>query len=821
MLTASTTLNAAAAAAARQVAAMVAMDFGRTGTFTDYTEFATSWEFTRTVTTDVPTGSRYVAGYSAAQLDLAVMGNKYDNAQDGAWYWSAYNPASPVYNTKRVGTPVRVSAGFVTTAGTELLPRFTGTIRALEVDSATRSAQLTVADGSEKMRAKTVLPMIVGALTPRAGTVFDPILQNLYSTSVLDLLFRQNGYYCSPKPRSHCILSVPAHGSMEPDYITNSAGRQTHYGTTQAAWTGADRSTGGRLLMRYTTSPAQSHFSQCPDPTGAGMYAEWIPRKLSDQKIWEVGSGDTFVVEAWVDLTNRYGVAGGDSLWGVCLRFQSAGGVSYAVVVGFTANGQPFLSFDRAGTTQYGTAVTVGITDVYMKCDITFSAASLTAEFTLNGSPPGAGRTLTSAFAYPGPLDLIYISVGSNDVALNRTGPGTRARWEALQVTYNEPTPSPSNYTFEPTAVLEPSLNRLTVVPYITDTRDTWATVQDIAAQEFGLVFFDELGMARFWNRKHITGQTAALYTLTASRLIANLTATESLDSVTNKATATLSPWTLSDGSWVYKLGSTVGIHSRSTYSFKANFDTLAGAIGTECFYIPLGGFPAGQEVNGYRACRTPPGGDGDAVSNLDITISPSQQSAVITVHNPNPYPVYLIGPVFDTDGTTQFPPQSRDVPMLQLWGRTITQSLKPTGTSDTADTVTTVTLQSDDPASIKQYGEQPFDMGTSEWQQNALEVQATLDDIVAQCAYPHPVLGDVEVVSDPRVQLGDRVALQDPTGLHMTTDAFIVGITEAGDSAGHRQTLTLKAYGGANAWVLGDPVRGQLDDGYVLGGAY
>lgn len=79
------------------------------------------------------------------------------------------------------------------------------------------------------------------------------------------------------------------------------------------------------------------------------------------------------------------------------------------------------------------------------------------------------------------------------------------------------------------------------------------------------------------------------------------------------------------------------------------------------------------------------------------------------------------------------------------------------------------------------------------------------------------PVLGEVEVLHDPRIQLGDVVRVVDTSGATLDTLAWVVGIrTTCASGAAPQQTLTLRgtSYNGvpADAGLTPDP---PVDPGY------
>ncbi|GHH59686.1 hypothetical protein [Lentzea cavernae] len=99
------------------------------------------------------------------------------------------------------------------------------------------------------------------------------------------------------------------------------------------------------------------------------------------------------------------------------------------------------------------------------------------------------------------------------------------------------------------------------------------------------------------------------------------------------------------------------------------------------------------------------------------------------------------------------------------------------------------------DTTSRTRYGAQVFQVPSTPWIQTLGTAGRIADYLLSVAAQPLPVLGDIEILPDPRITLGDLVRVVDDVGATLDTTAWVVGIRTSGDNTGRvRQILTLRA---------------------------
>src|SRR6266508_3105097 len=258
--------------------------------------------------------------------------------------------------------------------------------------------------------------------------------------------------------------------------------------------------------------------------------------------------------------------------------------------------------------------------------------------------------------------------------------------------------------------------------------------MQELAKAEFATATFDETGMLRWLTRKRWaqTPWNTVQRVLDSKTAIKDLPCVESVDQVRNHVIVRANPPDVQDFGDIWSLSTLVA-----------------------------------------RA------GNGSVVSNLSITVTGFAQSAKLVLTYPNAFTVYLVGNTGVTGVTA-------GVPSMRLVGQAVKFQQDQLSTKMRAEAT--------DPASIAAYGvEQVLEIPDSPFRQDPDAIDNLAQDLLAQLKDPKPTLQDIPLVGDLRLQLGDRVTLQDPDGLALNTDFNISSIrTDLTKDGGLEQTLTV-----------------------------
>jgi len=356
--------------------------------------------------------------------------------------------------------------------------------------------------------------------------------------------------------------------------------------------------------------------------------------------------------------------------------------------------------------------------------------------------------------------------------------------FEAFQISTAATGNLPALYpNFKPTAWLDTSLNNLNVIPFTGDVVDSANLLQEVIQAEYGVGFFDEYGDFYFLNRnaRNRAPFNTSVKTIRSSLALKNATVSESRDAIINHVTATYHTYQIQALGIIYQLASLVGIHSNSSTSFYASFDSPAVSVDVggngKLPYYSGAGTPVQSE---YRAARTPTGGT--AVTNLDVRIAVTTLGLHVTITNPNAFLAYMVSPT----GTA-----SPGEPSLWVIGRSVVDvsgGANGDNASQSADAI--------NQTSINTYGENLFTVTDTNWTQDQDTAQSLCDDLVADGATPKALIKNVDIVGDPRLQMCDQVTVIDTAAnsTKINDQLMIVGITDNYDpSSGYGQTLTLR----------------------------
>lgn len=735
------------------------VDFDRSGSYTDLavkdlSADVVSVSYARELLTDLPPEAKLFAGAASAEatITLAHFDPAGDPAKHGAWYYSGLNPSSPLVSYKRKSAPARLELGFVTANGPEYVTVLEGYVRSLSTTSGGRVAVMRVTDRSESMRRLVTVPLVVADGATEAGT---GKRYNLNTIWVADYIARQCGWYASPPPRSQCMLSVTMHGSGYPEV----GSAQAIFGSNQQ-------------LLGFGPSPTISTAAKWVQALQlVGSSAAEITYILDQSPgVTGTNNGDELLFECWAKLDTT---AADQPLF---IAYVTGAAEPYVSLFWQTSTGRLTATFSRAvadtdHATAAGPVVAPGTSNYhYYGVHVAFTSTGADVTFRYDGSSTGPEHVTTSSFT--GVPNINTVGVGRGQVSAFAAG-FFNGRLEAVQVT-REATVGTWNNAFTPTAEIRPSTaidSTLVATPHT--TQDGWSLLQEVAAAEFATTGFTETGMFVYWPRDRWTTApyTASQRTLTAATALKELELVEAVDQVRNRVVAKANTPFVEDNSTVWKIGRRVKMTASSSQTFFASLPNPTANIDTSMTYSVTPG--AGSRY----AAGTTRDGTGSQVSNLVWTVTVlGPQRVKLEVTNPNAFEIWLTA---DENLSVNF----KGVAYVWLDGQQVLFDEGGSGGSESVDV--------EDATSIGDYGEQLLELPDSPWRQDNDQVTGVCQDMLALLKQALPALSDVPAVGDPRIQLADRLTLQDPGGTAVDDDYHVSRI-ELEFSVGEGLSMTL-----------------------------
>lgn len=730
--------------------------------FCDLTKCVVSISRNETLNTTLPGDTAsIISGIQSSQVTIVLAGMINQNpgvplneADNVARLFNANDPTSPTYRMQRVGLTITIEEGaWDGSATAELVTTFTGIVD--EVDVSNGVVTLTCLDNNQTVTGQASLPPVVTAPPYNAG---------LTSEFAIDYLFRHASpkqYYSWPALRAGCVFACGYRASVWPDVgaldltLTDVA-QQTYAGGAFGSSLFAP--IGGSQTIAYDTTPitaSQQVFIEAWSGIQAvtGSYTEIVMTSVDGNVGFQVDVG--------------YGPS---ARTGVTLTVYTTGGIANVYT----------WSFSPTAAEHY--------------CGVQFAMAPGSASWSATIYYDGTTHTTgpqTAASIRPAADTCTFAFV-------NVFG----AQLEAVQIT-NE-SAGASNDGFAPTLILDQSLNSLTALPDVANNQ-TRTVLQDIAAAENGIIGFDNsTGNAYFFNRRTIATQSSAR-TLTSSKSLINVDTKEQRSLCATHVQVPVNQLQIVGPQTVWS-ASTVPACQPGTTVIYASTDNPALAVATtDSGYYPIGSPTPGLSY--WRGCRSADGSGADVTTGISFTVVQNGTQLTITIKNTNPYVVYLCnGNTFITPG----------VPVLFVGGLLVTSTpVAADGTSSGGQQVADAQwppARSGGAVTNPDFGEILLTVPANDWIQDPISAAQFAADLLSDFYLPRPLYRNVAWTPDPRIQIGDRVTLQDPDVSQVNNDVITIGLRTALADGQYTQEADVLACYAPGDWILDDAVYSVLD---------
>ena len=617
----------------------------------------------------------------------------------------------------------------------ERLQTLRGRVRTVRAHSRSGAAEVAVLDGSEMLRGRAWLPPSILIGIGNGGT---------HTQWVVDHALRESGVYASPPAREGAVFFASLNGSREASRgIRQSTTGLTGYYPAVSPWTAGPATTlGGQPgtgAWTATYSPQRRVLSQ----QGQLMVEWWIHCTAA-------GAGPTS--QTTLTFANRpVGDTGTRETTTVVMSYNPATRQMTAQVGGGSTTWTLPTTVNQSG--RFKVTFLIGLTTTSAPTTVRGwlyqPNGALYASPTYNGANPTWGVLETVAISANGPMECVGVTPVSGTVDVVQPW----RRGAVLGLISAAGASSGLNYY------------ALRHLPEVSGT--WWDLLKQVATDTMSYVWFDEDGVLRFRPYDFVTPDGTPPepdLEVAAERSISDIDVVEEIDSVANRIEI---GWTLAH--------QTSSQHSE-VYEYSSTFSIAAGA--SVELAVDLQGRPWGLRAPMLFGGATAPG-QASAGSLIKFVTAAGQLAPVESelVYSSG-HPVFR----FHNRGTA-----------------TATAALTPGGAPSfrpahqVADTPQTQPIGRQNLASIARYGVQALEVGASPWVQNGTWADQLSLRLVAWTAWPVPLTGQVAILPDPRIQIGDAVRIVDAEGVRIDGIYRVLGYTVSGSGAAVTMSLDVR----------------------------
>ncbi|MEU7525449.1 hypothetical protein AB0A74_06935 [Saccharothrix sp. NPDC042600] len=320
---------------------------------------------------------------------------------------------------------------------------------------------------------------------------------------------------------------------------------------------------------------------------------------------------------------------------------------------------------------------------------------------------------------------------------------------------------------FEPAwtrgAVVQGYTTQYTAIPPV--QASSWEVISAVAKAEQATAEFDPYGVFRYRSNSRFRSPGTPALTVTSSREIASLRVSEAIDSVRNVVDVPYEQYRAGANAERFTDSGTRSIPPGGILTLTFDYDV------TEYDSPPPVLYTTTIPANTSRVRFSPnSSGTSAIVGGIESTTERDGATLHITFRN--------------TSGATMWMLTDTGTNSLSVWSQRLASG-----------SPARLSLRRYAESSRTLYGPQVYRVPATPWIQQWNNAAQIADYLLGMAARPLPVLGDVEILPDPRITLGDLVQVIDNVGATLSTPAWVVGIRTSGDNTGRvRQVLTLRA---------------------------
>ena len=335
-----------------------------------------------------------------------------------------------------------------------------------------------------------------------------------------------------------------------------------------------------------------------------------------------------------------------------------------------------------------------------------------------------------------------------------------------------------SNFT--PTAFIDRSQNKLIAAVYDPAAQDEWALINSVAEGEHAAVYFDQLGYPHY--RTGVSNVTTAgravVRSVTTTNAVTTIDYIANISQIANDITVAWSEPDRVTDAQIFAPSAPVMIVARGTTTIR--FKSPGQIFLNENINVNIGAGNTSADGTGTVIPLT------QFVGNL--VVDADGFGGVLTVENLSFSQVWLV----DASGNNTL---------------NVTASIIRSGSGGSSINYTNA-------SSIRAHKSQPMSLGSSPWRQTEGASSTLAVRLLSELSEIIPVLKNVQIVGDPRLQIGDRIRITDLTALGVDDTYRISGLSQ-NVSSGGAYTCSLVARGSRNVAFWN---QNKWNDGTVWG---
>lgn len=787
----------------------------------------------RSITGDLPEQVSTLVGYASGELTVTLGGKRRSEEPNMINLFSEWNTSSPVYGKQTIGTPIRYSRVVYTNEGRKTVRQFTGWIREMELSRDDDTVKLTISDVLDIQGRLSTLPH---------WAIVNPELnwspsRPMKLTWVVEELLRQGGRPVGPQPRPDCAAFFSCNGAFLPafGYGHLADGYQEPYykhGITRA-------NPNPFAPGKYGWAPVLNNQTQ------SRMYSNYVVCNLNRiLQTPERGSTETPItigVAGWY-YSDGSGDHSDTDLTSSCMVYlDRTQGVSYAI--DWTSGS----SYEPGGGAMNVRVYKDGMVEIIVAEDFSFAATdtrNLWQVATGGPQPQGwhyidtrinfAPNSVTMTVRVDDVLQGLQTLVTPGAVGFRHRTRLVGGRDEnAMFLTANIPCqyiqvygnatatmlPYDPNMKFPqmnaeglPFAVIhDQALAELTYIPDVSN-ESVWDVLQEVCLSDFAVLHTDEYGTIHYvphynvrndWKADYNSGITTTISDEKLLGFVVNPTYDGYKNSINLKyavRSATLDiVWNNPDPD------STMGLSGRLLQRWIPLEDVIAVRT--------IGVLP---KLDSNTPPQSPPMGGGSAGVYWDANSQTNDWQTVVDngLYGAGCYHV-ADQRQFRLDENVSSLPSPWDGVRFTFKGGSQGGIYVPGlryGESKEGE----LTVQDSSQIALK--GLRALDLDDHEWRQGQASAQAIGESILEDTLTPAPVVQNISIPCDPRLQLRDVVEMRSEGGITGKLIGQIIGKTISDNlTDGFKDILNIRLLKEPGSWILGDPELSILGETTIL----